>query len=379
MPGESTACGLPLAGNSLATPVFANEIVHWQQSHGRNSLPWQNTHDPYRVWLSEIMLQQTQVATVLAYYGRFVQRFPRVSDLAAASDDEVMSLWGGLGYYSRARNLHRCAQDVMALHKGQFPGSAEQLQTLPGIGRSTAAAIASFCFGERVAILDGNVKRVLTRVLGFAGDLAQGAQERALWSLATDLLPHDDLPQAMPRYTQGLMDLGATICTGRQPKCLLCPVQALCHGRAQGNPEKYPVKTRKLKRSAQSISLLWAQRPDGSVWLEKRPATGIWSGLYCLPVFESDDAFKSLLPESLQGRIEALPAFVHVLTHKDLHLSPWIAGFEADQPLPDAMVCEARPAAWFSPEAWPALGLPAPIRKLLARDASGQPGIAEPI
>ena len=249
--GDLLQAGHPPQGASLLASSFANEIVRWQQSHGRNSLPWQNTRDPYRVWLSEIMLQQTQVATVLAYYDRFLQRFPRVDDLAAASEDDVMSLWSGLGYYSRARNLHRCAQDVMALHKGQFPASAEQLQTLPGIGRSTAAAIASFCFGERVAILDGNVKRVLTRVLGFSGDLAQVAQERALWSLATELLPHEDLAQAMPRYTQGLMDLGATICTGRQPKCLLCPVQALCRGRAQGNPEQYPVKTRKLKRSAQ--------------------------------------------------------------------------------------------------------------------------------
>ena len=350
--------------------MFAGHIVRWQQSHGRNSLPWQNTRDPYRVWLSEIMLQQTQVATVLAYYGRFIQRFPAVGDLAAASEDEVMALWSGLGYYSRARNLHRCAQQVMALHGGQFPETAAQLQTLPGIGRSTAAAIASFCFGERVAILDGNVKRVLTRVLGFAGDLAQAGEERALWALATDLLPHDNLLLAMPRYTQGLMDLGATLCTGRQPKCLLCPVQAMCRGQAQGTPEKYPVKTRKLKRGTESLSLLWAQRPDGSVWLEKRPSTGIWSGLYCLPVFESDAAFRSLLPESLKGRVEALPTFVHVLTHKNLHLAPWIAGFDADQPMPPALVSEAHPAAWFGPEAWPALGLPAPIRKLLAQDAS---------
>ena len=362
--------GKPFEAGTRVPSSFANDIVEWQQTHGRNSLPWQNTRDPYRVWLSEIMLQQTQVVTVLAYYDRFLQRFPTVGDLAAASDDEVMGLWSGLGYYSRARNLHRCAQVVMALHNGHFPASAEQLQTLPGIGRSTAAAIASFCFGERVAILDGNVKRVLTRLLGFSGDLAQAAQERALWNLATELLPHEDLAQAMPRYTQGLMDLGATICIGRQPKCLLCPVQALCFGRAQGNPEKYPVKTRKLKRSAQSISLLWAQRPDGSVWLEKRPATGIWSGLYCLPVFDSDDAFKSLLPESLVGRIEALPAFVHVLTHKDLYLSPWIAGFQADQPMPESMVSESRPAAWFSPQAWPVLGLPAPIRKLLSQDSA---------
>jgi len=349
---------------------FAGEIVRWQQTHGRNSLPWQNTRDPYRVWLSEIMLQQTQVATVLDYYARFLQRFPSVSELAAAEQDEVLGLWSGLGYYSRARNLHRCAQDVMALHAGQFPRSAEPLQTLPGIGRSTAAAIASFCFGERVAILDGNVKRVLTRVLGFSADLAQVANERALWSQATELLPHEDLPQTMPRYTQGLMDLGATICTGRQPKCLLCPVQTLCRGLAGGEPEKYPVKTRKLKRSSQALSLLWAQKPDGSVWLEKRPASGIWGGLYCLPVFGSDEELKSHLPESLDERIEALPSFVHVLTHKDLHLSPWIAGFQADQEMPGAMVSEALPAAWFSPAAWPALGLPAPIRKLLALDAS---------
>ncbi|MFZ2294382.1 MAG: A/G-specific adenine glycosylase [Polaromonas sp.] len=348
---------------------FSREVICWQETHGRNTLPWQNTRDPYRVWLSEIMLQQTQVATVLDYYTRFLQRFPTVHDLAAAEQDDVLALWSGLGYYSRARNLHRCAQDVMALHAGQFPQSAAQLQTLPGIGRSTAAAIASFCFGERVAILDGNVKRVLTRVLAFSADLAQAANERALWDHATDLLPKEDLPRNMPRYTQGLMDLGATICTGRQPQCLLCPVQKLCRGLAAGEPASYPVKTRKLKRSAQALSLLWAQRPDGSVWLEKRSSPGIWGGLYCLPVFESDDALKALLPASLQGRFEPLPSFVHVLTHKDLHLSPWIAGFRAGQAMPQAMVSEARPGAWFSPDAWPGLGLPAPIRKLLAQDA----------
>ncbi|MCZ8254645.1 MAG: NUDIX domain-containing protein, partial [Polaromonas sp.] len=268
-----------------------------------------------------------------------------------------------------ARNLHRCAQDIVALHGGRFPSTAEQLQTLPGIGRSTAAAIASFCFAERVAILDGNVKRVLTRVLGFSADLAQSANEKALWNRATELLPDHDLPQNMPRYTQGLMDLGATICAGRQPQCLLCPVQALCKGYAEGDPGKYPVKTRKLKRSAQGLSLLWAQRPDGSVWLEKRPGRGVWGGLYCLPVFGSDDELKAVLPPSLQSRLDPLPQFVHVLTHKDLHLSPWIAGFSARQALPKAMVSQDRPGAWFSPEAWPALGLPAPIRKLLEQDA----------
>ncbi|WP_309680294.1 A/G-specific adenine glycosylase [Polaromonas sp.] len=349
---------------------FAADIVRWQTAHGRNSLPWQNTRDPYRVWLSEIMLQQTQVATVLDYYPRFLQRFPSVEQLAEADQDEVLALWSGLGYYSRARNLHRGAQAVMALHAGQFPRTAEQLQTLPGIGRSTAAAIASFCFGERVAILDGNVKRVLTRVLGFSDDLAQSAHERALWSRATELLPNNHLADTMPRYTQGLMDLGATICRGRQPQCLLCPVQARCRGLASGEPERYPVKTRKLKRSAQALSLLWAQRPDGSVWLEKRPSPGIWGGLYCLPVFESDEALKTLLPPGLRARLEPLPGFVHVLTHKDLHLSPWRAGFRASQTLPKAMASAQRPGAWFGSAAWPGLGLPAPIRKLLESSSS---------
>ena len=355
---------------SSVAPVFSEQIVLWQCKHGRNSLPWQNTRDPYRVWLSEIMLQQTQVATVLDYYARFLQRFPTVSDLGGASQDDVLALWSGLGYYSRARNLLRCAQDVMTLHGGKFPNSAAQLLALPGIGRSTAAAIASFCFGERVAILDGNVKRVLARVLAFSADLAQSANERALWDRATGLLPLQDLPDTMPRYTQGLMDLGATICTARQPGCRLCPVQALCQGFANGEPDKYPVKTRKLRRGTQALSLLWAQKPDGSVWLEKRSGAGIWGGLYCLPVFGSDEELKAHLPETLDGRVQALPKFVHVLTHKDLHLSPWIAGFQADQAMPPTIASEARPAAWFGPAAWPDLGLPAPIRKLLARDAA---------
>ena len=174
-------------------------LVDWQRSHGRHALPWQNTRDPYRVWLSEIMLQQTQVSTVLGYYARFLARFPDVRALAAAPQDDVLALWSGLGYYSRARNLHRCAQQVVERHGGDFPRSAAALAELPGIGRSTAAAISSFCFGERVAILDGNVRRVLSRVLAFEGDLAQAAQERALWDLATGLLPQDAVD--MPAYT----------------------------------------------------------------------------------------------------------------------------------------------------------------------------------
>ena len=345
---------------------FARDIVAWQKSHGRNSLPWQNTRDPYRVWLSEIMLQQTQVATVLDYYARFLKRFPRVADLATAQPDDVLALWSGLGYYSRARNLHRCAKDVVALHGGQFPQSAQLLQTLPGIGPSTAAAIASFCFAERVAILDGNVKRVLTRALAFSSDLASSKNEKQLWAIASSLLPEKNLAQTMPRYTQGVMDLGATICTSRKPQCLICPVQGICQGFAQGEPEKYPVKTKKLKRSVEHLSLLWAQKPDGSVWLERRPESGIWGGLYCLPVFADQKALLAFLPARNRARTQLLPTFKHVLTHKDMHLSPLIAGFSEHQKMPAADLRVA--GGWFLPGALAALGLPAPIRKLLENE-----------
>ncbi len=370
----SSSLKLPTASRpeSVAVPsVFADEIVRWHMSHGRHALPWQNTREPYLVWLSEIMLQQTQVATVIAYYRRFLERFPTVADLASSDEDAVLGLWSGLGYYSRARNLHRGAQDVVALHGGQFPRTAAQLQTLPGIGRSTAAAIASFCFGERIAILDGNVKRVLTRVLGFSADLAKSANEHALWEKATDLLPNNNLSQSMPRYTQGLMDLGATICSGRQPKCLLCPVKKICRSQADGNPENYPVKTRTLKRSKQALILLLAQRLDGTCWLEKRPTSGIWGGLFCLPEFESMEALRAFLPSSLQFEVQPLPALIHVLTHKDLHLSPWRARLLFTHTFPS----EKKPGinkgkgAWFSPSEWEKLGLPAPIRKLLEQYA----------
>ncbi|MFM2252913.1 MAG: hypothetical protein RJB68_1250, partial [Pseudomonadota bacterium] len=259
----------------MATPSFATAVVRWQAQHGRNSLPWQNTQDPYRVWLSEIMLQQTQVATVIGYFDRFLARCPTVADLAAASSDEVMGLWSGLGYYSRARNLHRCAQLVMELHGGAFPRDAATLVTLPGIGRSTAAAIASLCFDERVAIMDANVKRVLTRVLGFDADLASTKNERDLWDQATALLPSaaevaTEGPRVMPRYTQGMMDLGASLCSPKRPSCLLCPVQSQCAAAKAGDAERYPVRTRKLKRSSQSLWLLWLRRADGAVWLSKR-------------------------------------------------------------------------------------------------------------
>ncbi len=338
---------------------WSARVVQWQRRHGRNDLPWQATRDPYHVWLSEIMLQQTQVATVRDYYARFLQRFPDVRTLAAAQVDDVLALWSGLGYYSRARNLHACAQQVVRLHGGEFPRSAELLQTLPGIGRSTAAAVASICFGERVAILDGNVKRVLTRVLGYAADLAVAAHERALWERATDLLPQRDLARTMPRYTQGVMDLGATVCLARKPACSACPVADLCAATREGQPERYPVKTRKLKRTAQSLWLLWAHTRDGAVWLRQRPTPGVWAGLYSLELFDSHADLLAVVPLAYRDRLQDLPAFKHVLTHKDLHLHLVRVQLPASVRLSEE-------GGWHTAQAWPGLGLPAPVRKLLA-------------
>lgn len=349
-----------VATSSTLPPGFAAQIVSWQRSHGRSELPWQNTRDPYRVWLSEVMLQQTQVSTVLGYFARFLDRFPDVKALAAGTEDEVFGLWSGLGYYSRARNMHRCAQDVVERFGGEFPRTAVELVTLPGIGRSTAAAIAAFCFGERVAILDGNVKRVLTRVLGFGGDMSSSAQERALWDLATQLLPPAEQREAIAHYTQGLMDLGATVCLPRKPSCMICPVNKTCVALREGAPERYPVKTRKLKRSAQSLWVLLARDEAERVWLEKRPAKGIWAGLYCPPVFDSREDLLAALPPSAQHGAHDLPPFVHVLTHKDLHLHP--VQLQGHQPQGEA-------ARWVDAEEWGRLGLPAPVRKLLENGA----------
>ena len=337
---------------------LALAIVDWQARHGRHDLPWQNTQDPYRVWLSEIMLQQTQVVTVLDYFTRFIERFPDVATLARASLDEVLAMWSGLGYYSRARNMHRCAQQVMVQHAGIFPKTALLLQDLPGIGPSTAAAVASLCFRERVAILDGNVKRVLTRYLGFDADLANVANERLLWQHANSLLPSPDRPHHMPAYTQGMMDLGASLCATKKPVCGRCPLQKGCVAYAQGNPQDFPVKTRRLKRSAQSIWLLWARTEDGALWLAQRPTPGVWAGLYCFALFDSYQELQRSLPQNSSMVLNDLPSFKHVLTHKDLFLHPVQVVLTRSQ-APDA------PGTWLEPMQWRQLGMPAPVSKLL--------------
>ena len=294
---------------------FAPRLMAWQRQYGRHDLPWQQTRDPYRVWLSEIMLQQTQVATVLAYYQRFLQRFATVADLAAAPEDAVMQLWAGLGYYSRARNLHRAAQMVMAEFGGAFPQTAADLQRLPGVGPSTAAAIAAFCFGQRTAIFDANVQRVLARYWGYTPDLAKAAHKKQLWAFAKNLLPTHDLAHTMPAYTQGLMDLGASLCQARKTDCVACPLASGCAARASGEPTALPRISKTLKRREQALYLYWQQHGD-AVRLERRPAQGIWGGLYCLP--EISLAQYQRLGE--EAGSEYLPPIKHVLTHRDLQL-----------------------------------------------------------
>lgn len=343
---------------SLPKSAFlATAIVQWQQQHGRHHLPWQHSRDPYRVWLSEVMLQQTQVATVLGYYERFLTRFPNVAALAAAPDDEVLALWSGLGYYSRARNLHQAAQTVIAVHGGVFPQTAAQLAQLPGIGRSTAAAIAAFCFDERVPILDANVRRVLTRYLAFDADLARPANEKALWQLAEQLVP--DKAQDMPAYTQGLMDLGATVCLASRPSCLVCPLANHCAAHAQGQPEKFPVRTRTIKRRTETWWLLLLRDDAQRIWLQKRPAPGIWAGLQCPPVLADEAALLQMAEQANAQEPVWLPVVRHTLTHRDLVLNPVLMSVASQVNVLGA-------GQWVRADQLPKIGLPAPIRILLS-------------
>jgi len=352
-------------------PEIAPAVLRWHAAHGRHHLPWQHPREPYRVWLSEIMLQQTQVATVIPYWQRFVAAWPDVQSLAAAPLDAVLALWSGLGYYARARNLHRCAREVVSRCGGQFPRRAAELARLPGIGRSTAAAIAAFCYGERVPILDANVRRVLCRLLAFDEDPARASAQRQLWHWAGQLCPQGDLAQHMPAYTQAMMDLGAGVCLPRQPRCAHCPVRVQCRAARAGRPQDYPVRAQKNRASARRKQTWWlllaVERSGGAVrvWLERRPDAGIWPGLYAPPVFASRAALQNAaarhwrVPAGAAAHGCELPPFIHTLTHRDLHLHPVL--------LDVCALAGEKPAAgrWAAAADWPALGLPAPVRRLL--------------
>ena len=342
---------------------FSARLIDWQVRHGRHDLPWQKTRDAYRIWLSEIMLQQTQVTTVIPYYARFLDRFPRVDVLAQAPVDAVLELWAGLGYYARARNLHRCAQLIVAEHGGEFPRDANAIAQLPGIGRSTAAAIAAFAFGTRAAILDGNVKRVLARCFAIEGFPGAAQTERQMWSLAESLLPSSRIEA----YTQGLMDLGSTLCTRRQPFCGACPMHELCLARRSGRQAELPVaKPRKiLPERATALMLL----TDGQrVLVERRPPAGIWGGLLSLPEGCADDSEVFVRRHGCRlVDTQALPPLKHTFTHFRLNIETLLCRVEVTP----HRVCEAG-EQWLAYTAIESAALPTPIRRLL-RLAAEQP------
>ena len=338
---------------------FADRVIAWQRDHGRHDLPWQNTRDPYRVWLSEIMLQQTQVVAVIGYYQRFLDRFPDLHALAAGEVDEVMRLWSGLGYYSRARNLHRAARKIVDEFNGEFPRTQADLMRLPGIGRSTAAAVAAFAFGQRAAILDGNVKRVFARYFGVDGYPGLPAVEAALWERALALLPM----RGLEPYTQGLMDLGATLCSRTRPRCTACPLATDCVARRLDRTTELPHKRpRKLLPRRSCIMLMMQSR--GQVLLERRPPAGIWGGLLCLP--QADDlAGARMLAETLGADWHGhavLGAIEHGFTHYHLTIRP----VHIAQPtLSTKKVAREPRYSWMPLSQALDAGLPAPVRKLL--------------
>jgi A/G-specific adenine glycosylase len=355
-------------GRKAVGAGFAQRIVAWQRRFGRHDLPWQASRDPYRVWLSEVMLQQTQVGTVLAYYERFLTRFPDVAALAQAPLDDVLALWSGLGYYSRARHLHRCAREVVERHGGRFPASQAALARLPGIGTSTAAAIAAFCHGERAAILDGNVKRVLARHRGFGGDLALASEQRALWGVASALLPAE---ADMPAYTQGLMDLGATVCLARRPACADCPVHVDCVAHREGRELELPVKSRRLVRTRRRHALLWMRWRD-QLLLVRRPEHGVWAGLWSLPEFTDRRALEHAVGGWARDLVD-LPPIHHALTHFDWQLQPVMARLPArTSAARRSAIAAALPGACWSTHA-EALqrSLPAPVRRLIVAEVAG--------
>jgi A/G-specific adenine glycosylase len=314
---------------------FASALVAWQRRHGRTGLPWQGTRDPYRVWLSEVMLQQTQVATVIPYYERFLQKYPTAARLAAASEDEVLALWAGLGYYARGRNLYAAARIIA----GQgFPRSREQIEALPGVGRSTAAAIAAFAFGERAAILDGNVKRVLSRCFTVE-------REDELWQLAERLLPKKDIET----YTQALMDLGATVCTRTRPRCEACPVTRVCMARKNDVVDRYPARRRRKPLPQKEVTWL-VLRHGREVLLEKRPSSGIWGGLWCFPEAQ----------HNAEG--ELLQPLEHGFTHFRLRIYPLLKEIEKK---PER--AEAPGRLWLDLDDVLGAAIPAPVKTLATR------------
>ena len=339
---------------------FSNKLITWQKQHGRHGLPWQGTRDAYRIWLSEIMLQQTQVATVIPYYARFLARFPSLAELAAASEDDVLTLWSGLGYYSRGRNLLRAARIVAEKFNGEFPRDFDDILALPGVGRSTAAAISAFAFGERRAILDGNVKRVFARHFGVAGFTGDKRVETKLWELAEQALPKNNIEI----YTQALMDLGATLCLRSRPLCDRCPISATCVAHLEHRVRELPSPRPKKVMPEKSTTLLMLSH-NGEVLLEKRPPTGVWAGMWCFPELADDRGAHDFCRTRFGLEIETLPPWnvlEHGFTHFKLNITPQPVIARAKH------THAAEPGVvWLSVEDALGAAIPKPVRALLLK------------
>ncbi len=346
---------------------FARKLIDWHAIHGRHDLPWQDRATPYTIWVAEVMLQQTQVATVAPYYERFMRRFPTLAELAAAPLDDVLGLWAGLGYYARGRNLHRSARIVVKEWEGRLPDSFDGLLSLPGIGRSTAGAILAQAHGRRYAILDGNVKRVLARYHAVKGWPGEAAVERALWEYAESHTPTDKAAA----YTQAIMDLGATVCTRRRPSCTKCPVVRDCAARRAGIEDRLPVPRPKRNRPRKSAIVLVVIGPGGRVLLERRPEQGVWGGLYSFPELPDGEKAELWCARKLGARVSSVEAWepvLHSLTHVDLVLAPqqvWLAGSPN-------MVGDDWDRIWHDPATAPVVGVAAPIAAALRRLGDGR-------
>ena len=341
----------------LPPEAFQRRLLDWFDTHGRHDLPWQRDRTPYRVWVSEIMLQQTQVTTVIPYFERFMARFPDVAALAGAEQDEVLHLWTGLGYYARGRNLHKAARVIVDEHGGELPEAVEALAALPGIGRSTAGAIVAQSRGRRAVILDGNVKRSLTRLHAEPGWPGRPAVERRLWALAEHYTPHERLAD----YTQAMMDLGATLCRRGTPECERCPFADVCLAHARGEERRFPESKPRKALPTRATQMLLLRDAEGRVLLEQRPSSGLWGGLWSLPQFDDAPALEAWLDAHAPGS-ELAPAwapFTHVFSHFRLEITPRparIARLDS--------IGESR--RWYDPARPDALGLAAPVKRLLA-------------
>lgn len=345
---------------------FSTNVLKWFDKNGRKHLPWQQNVTPYRVWLSEIMLQQTQVTTVIPYFERFTEKFPSVQSLAAAPLDEVLHLWTGLGYYARARNLHRCAQTVVTQYAGEFPNRVESLCELTGIGRSTAGAIVSIAFQQPAAILDGNVKRVLARYHAVEGWPAQAETLKQLWEIAERYTPakrcHD--------YTQAMMDMGATLCTRSKPACERCPLQSGCMAYAQGTQHCYPGRKPKKDMPVKSVQLMMLRNLAGDVWLEQRPSQGIWGGLWSFPELSCERDAQQYTAEHFgeMAEPEVWKSYRHTFSHFHLDITPVLIQLVKPQ-----QVISSGANHWYNLHHPEALGLAAPVKKLLAKLAQLDP------